>query len=475
MTLPVLELSHISKRFGSVVALDDASLSVHRQSIHALVGENGAGKTTLMRVAFGLLTPDSGTIAVDGSTRVFTSPADAIAAGIGMVHQQFSLVTQMTVAENIALGGRGRFRPEEVARRIVAIGDETGLVLQPERRVDTLSNAEKQKLEIVRTLAHDARILILDEPTTVLTARDREELFAQLKMFTNSGGSVILITHKLQDAMTHADEVTVLRRGRMALTSAMSTVDRSALTEAMFGFRPEPGPPEQHNARSATASAVARLIDVVIPGRASAGIPLSLDIIGGEILGVAALDGGATGLLQTLAGRAEPRSGRVELPSLIGFVPEDRQHEALIPAFSLTDNVALKDAGQRRGLIDWTEMARRTSGVLEHFAVRSDGPAAAAETLSGGNQQRFVLARELDDNPPLLILENPTQGLDVDATAVVHDRVRSAAAAGTAVVFYSSDLDELSDISHRVLVVRSTGIAFTEPERESIGHLLLEN
>jgi ABC-type uncharacterized transport system ATPase subunit len=475
MTPLVLELSHISKRFGSVVALDEASLSVHRQSIHALVGENGAGKTTLMRIAFGLLRPDAGTIAVDDSPRVFSSPADAIAAGIGMVHQQFSLVTQMTVAENIALGGRGRFRPEEVARRIITIGRETGLVLQPERRVDTLSNAEKQKLEIVRTLAHDARILILDEPTTVLTARDRGELFAQLKLFTDSGGSVILITHKLQDAMTHADEVTVLRRGRMVLTSAMSAVDRPALTEAMFGFRPEPGPPEQLVDRVAAASAVARLIDVVIPGRASVEIPLSLDVIGGEILGIAGLDGGASGLLRTLAGRLESRSGRVELPSLIGFVPEDRQHEALIPAFSLTDNVALKDAGQRRGLIDWKKMTRRTSGVLERFAVRSDGPSAPAQTLSGGNQQRFVLARELDENPPLLILENPTQGLDVDATAIVHDRVRSAAAAGTAVVFYSSDLDELAEISHRVLVVRSSGIALTEPERESIGHLLLEN
>ena len=456
-----------------MVALDDASLVVQRQSIHALVGENGAGKTTLMRIAFGLLRPDSGTIAVNGSTRSFTSPADAIAAGIGMVHQQFSLVTQMTVAENVALGSRGRFRPAEVAARIAAIGEETGLVLEPYSRVDALSNAERQKLEIIRTLAHDARILILDEPTTVLTAHDRDELFTQLRMFADSGGSVILITHKLQDAIAHADEVTVLRRGRVALASAMSAVDRQALTEAMFGFLPEPAAPH-HTDGSGKSLTVARLLDVVIPGKGTS-VPIRLDIVAGEILGVASLDGGATGLLRTLAGRAAPLSGSIEIPPLSGFVPEDRQHEALVPAFTLAENVALKDAGTRRWLIDWDEINRRTSGLLEHFAVRSDGPRAPAQTLSGGNQQRFVLARELDENPPLLVLENPTQGLDVDATAAVHDRVRSAAASGTAVVFYSSDLDELSEISDRVLVIRSTGAVFTEPERESIGHLLIEN
>jgi simple sugar transport system ATP-binding protein len=202
---------------------------------------------------------------------------------------------------------------------------------------------------------------------------------------------------------------------------------------------------------------------------------MTFDVVAGEVLGVAALDGGASALLQTLAGRTTPRSGKVELPSRIGFVPEDRQHEALVPAFTLAENVALKDAGQRRGRMDWSAIERQAGRLLEEYAVRSDGPKALAETLSGGNQQRFVLARELDENPPLLVLENPTQGLDVDAASVIHDRVRTAAGAGTAVVFYSSDIDELTEISHRVLVIRSSGAAFTEPERESIGHLLLEN
>ena len=470
-----LELQGISKRFGSVTAVDDASLAVRFGSIHALLGENGAGKTTLMRIAFGMVRQDAGSVSVHGVRKDPDSPADAIAAGIGMVHQQFSLVPAMTVAENVALGGTGRYRPEEVAARIAEVGRRTGLILDPTVKVASLGSAERQKLEIVRTFAHDARILILDEPTAVLTSRDSSELFAQLRAFADSGGAVILITHKLGDALAHADEVTVLRRGRVVLSSAMSSVDRASLTTAMLGFTPDASIATTTKPE-VVALTVATFHDVVLRGGKSAGgQPLTFDIRSGEILGIAALDGAANGLLRTLAGRLAPLSGTVGLPDRIAFVPENRHDEALIADFDLAENFALRGAGDRTGFMSWEKITTQTTDAIRDFEVRANGPTVTARTLSGGNQQRFVLARELHDDPPLLVLENPTQGLDVNAAAAVHARIRNAAAKGTAVIFYSSDLDELSDISHRVLVVGASGLRFSEPEREAIGHLLLES
>jgi ABC-type uncharacterized transport system ATPase subunit len=471
MTALLLKLHEISKRFGQIAALDRASLSVRGGSVHALLGENGAGKTTLMRVAFGLIRPDSGSISVDGTLRSFTSPSDAIDSGIGMVHQQFSLVPAMTVAENVALGGKGRFSPVAVARRLEEVARTTGLSLDPDIRVSSLGAGERQKLEIIRTLANKARILILDEPTAVLTSRDKSELFKQLKAFVESGGAVVLITHKLDDALAHADEVTVLRRGEVVLNSPMDGVDRLALTSAMLGFTP--GAAEAAVVDSSAGSVAVTLRDVVIDNHVSPE-PITLAVRRGEILGVAALDGGAAGLLRTLAGRLEPVSGSIELPSPIGFVPENRQEEAMIPDFDLTENFALRRSAERRGLIDWSALEEEVATALREFDVRATGPRADGHTLSGGNQQRFVLARELLGDPPLLVLENPTQGLDVQAAASIHSRIRATAAKGTAVVFYSSDLDELAAISNRVLIVRASGSVFSEPERESIGHLLLD-
>lgn len=471
MSQPALELRNISKRFGSVVALESASIAVKAGSIHALLGENGAGKTTLMRIAFGMVQRDSGSISLGGVPARIGSPADAIAAGIGMVHQQFSLIPAMTVAENVALGGHGRFRPDEVAGRIVTIGNTTGLTLDPSSTVADLSSAEKQKLEILRAFAHEARVLILDEPTAVLTPLDTGELFDQLRTFASSGGSVVLITHKLHDALAHADEVTVLRRGKVALASAMADIDRAALTEAMLGFTP--------NATVVTHSqshghVVAACHDVVLAGtRNLRSTPLTFEVQAGEILGVAALDGGASGLLRTVAGRLAPVSGTVTVPARIGFVPENRLDDALVPEFSLTENFALRGASEREGILQWDKLEEEAGEVIRDFDVRAEGPTLRAAALSGGNQQRFVLGRELHDEPSLLVLENPTQGLDVNAMSAIHDRIRAAAANGKAVLFYSSDLDELAEISDRVLVAGDSGIIFSEPDRESIGNLLL--
>lgn len=459
---PALELRGITKHFGIITVLDDVSLSAQRGSIHALLGENGAGKTTLMRIAFGMLAPDAGLIVRDGKVLGLRSPADAIAARIGMVHQQFSLIPAMTVAENVALGGKGIYRFEDIAQRIEGIAKTAGLVLDPRSKVADLTNAERQRLEIVRTLAHDAAILILDEPTAILTERDTGELFEQLRLFADAGGSVILITHKLRDALDHADEVSVLRHGQLVLNTPMLAVTQNALATAMLGDTPHVSPGK----RSSTAPAFGSTVVARVKSP-------PVEVFAGEILGIAALEGAAGALLRSFAGRTRPDLESSGTSLSVGFVPENRQEEALIPDFSLTENVALKNAGDRRGLIDWEKLHESTGEIIRHFDVHTSGSSDRTRNLSGGNQQRFVLGRELSDDPSLLVLENPTQGLDVSAAAAVHERMRAARDKGTAIVFYSSDLDELADLSDRVFVLGAGAVAITSPDREEIGRALL--
>lgn len=469
---PRLDLTGVSKRFGNVIALDDVSLAVAPGSIHALLGENGAGKTTLMRIAYGIMHPDSGAISVDGRQASIKSPADAIAAGIGMVHQQFSLVPAMTVAENVALGGRGRFDIRQIVERIESIGERTGLRLNPLAVVADLGAAERQKLEIVRTLAHDARTLILDEPTAVLTQSDIGELFSQLRSFADNGGTVILITHKLRDAATYADQVTVLRKGRRVLSAPMADVTEEQIADAMLGE----GTQDQRDTEQ-----VATVGDRVVLSLSGVRLDalnegqVDLQVRAGEIVGIAALDGTAKGIIEICAGRRQATNGSVKLPSTIGFVPESRQEEALIPDFTLAENLALRGSGSRSGVLDWQGFKSGTLSLIDRFDIRANGPGSRARELSGGNQQRFVLGRELMESPELLVLENPTQGLDIKATAAVHARMRGAARRGTAILFYSSDLDELADLATRVIVVRPSGAVTAVPERDTIGQLLLES
>lgn len=466
---PPLALNGITKRFGSLTALDDVTFAVTAGRVHALLGENGAGKTTLMRIAFGMLRPDSGSVAVDGHDTAFASPAEAIASGIGMVHQQFSLVPAMSVAENVALGGRGRYSFRETAGLLADIAKRTGLELDPSDRVADLGNADRQKLEIIRTLVHNARVMILDEPTAVLTPKDTGELFAQLRAFAEAGGAVVLITHKLADAIEHADDVTVLRHGRVVLSASMNDVDEIVLATAMLGA-PVSRSTMMDKPLTSHRDVVASLVNVKF---SSQQLEVTFEIRANEIVGVAALDGAATSLLRVLAGRGSAPEGTVNRPSRIGFVPENRQEEALIHDFTLTENLALASAGDRRGLMDWREFTIQTSAVIGEFDVRTDGPDQTPAELSGGNQQRFVLGRELRDNPTLLVLENPTQGLDLNAAAFIHSRMRSARNTGSAIVFYSSDLDELADLSDRVLVISKSGITEVSPDRNAIGNALL--
>lgn len=473
-TRDTLSLIGITRRFGTTLALDGVSLRVRRGTVHALLGENGAGKTTLMRIAFGLVRPDAGQVEIDGEIRQLRSVSDAIAAGIGMVHQHFTSVPAMTVAENVALGGRGILRAAAARRIVDEIGARTGLLLDPAACAGDLPVGAQQRLEIVKALARRAHTLILDEPTAVLTPMETEDLLRWLRQFANAGNSVILVTHKLREALALADDVTVLRRGRVALAGSATTATADLLTAAMLGRPLVASIDAVPRSSAGPAVVVARHVGLRDRRGTTVIRDATFDVRGGEILGIAAIEGaGQRELLRALGSRASIASGELRIPDTIGFVPEDRHREALILDFTAAENVALRGAGRRRGRLSWNDIRRHTLRLIDVFDVRGarqDGP---VRFLSGGNQQKLVLARELDGAPLLLVVENPTRGLDIGATQQIHDRLRSASAAGTVVVMYSSDLDEVLALASRVLVIHNGEVCESVPDRETVGRAML--
>ncbi|MEO7083876.1 MAG: ABC transporter ATP-binding protein [Gemmatimonadaceae bacterium] len=471
----VLALEGITKRFGTTLALDNTSLIVRGGTVHAVLGENGAGKTTLMRIAFGLVPPDAGTVTIAGATRRVRSAADAIAAGVGMVHQHFTNVPAMTVAENVSLGDHGRFDVNAARQRVIDIGAHTGLALDPNAVVAALSVGAQQRLEIVKALVRNARTLILDEPTAVLAPKESEELLRWLRAFADRGNAVVLITHKLREALSISDDVTVLRRGRNVLSSPATAVTDASLAAAMLGEDFE----QRRHAGTATATGqvVARAERLTLRG--DRGVTTvreaTFEVRSGETVGIVGVEGaGQHELLRALADRLKPAAGRVLLPTVIGFVPEDRHRDALALDFSVVENLALKGAGARHGLMPWRALRVRADALVREYDVRgADDPDRVVRDLSGGNQQKLVLARELDDRPALLVVENPTRGLDIRATAAVHDRLRAAAADGTAVVVHSSDLDEVLSLASRLLVMHAGTLRETSFDRGAIGRAML--
>ena len=377
-----------------------------------------------------------------------------------MVHQHFKLVGALTVAENVALGGRGRFDARAVADRVRAIGRDTGLALDPEMRAAELPVGAQQRLEIVKALAHDARVLILDEPTAVLAPAESDALLRWLRGFAETGGTVVLITHKLREALAIADDLTVLRRGRTVLATARNTVDDRAVIAALVGD--EQGvadravPRRLATAPPPAGPPVLALRDVSYAD--ARGVTLleaaSLEVRAGEVVGVLGVEGsGQRELLRILAGRLAPSAGHVTRPDRVGFIPEDRLHDALIPALSLTENVALADAGRLRGLLDWSGVVERTRSLCARFDVHASSPAATADTLSGGNQQKLVVGRERAVAASALVAENPTRGLDLRAAALVREELgMPEGGVAPAVVFYSADIDEVLAVADRVVV-----------------------
>jgi len=468
-----LALENIARRFGSVRALVDASLVARDGTVHALLGENGAGKTTLMRIAFGLVRPDKGTIRVHGKPVNVPSPAAAIALGIGMVHQHFSSIPALTVAENVALGGHGAYRVERVRARVREIADLVGFALDPDVRAGDLSVSAQQRLEIVKALARGARTLILDEPTAVLAPREADDLLAMLRRFADSGGTVVLITHKLPEALAVADDVTVLRQGRTVLAEPIANVDSITLAGAMLGRAPPMG---MRAGRTEPGSVVLSARDLSVLDRRGVmrARGVNLDVRSGEVLGIAGVDGaGQHELLLCLAGRLEAATGRVDTPPMVGFVPEDRQRDALILDFDIAENLALRDAGSARGRLPWLRIRARAAAILTEYDVRAPSTETTVGALSGGNQQKLVLGRELASKPNAVIVENPTRGLDIAATAAVHARLLAARDAGAAVVIYSSDLDEVIALADRLIVMfegRARNVAL---DREAAGRAMV--
>jgi len=470
---PELRLEGIVKNFGRTRALDRASLVIRPGSVHALLGENGAGKTTLMRVAFGLLQPDSGEILLDARSQRIRSPADAIRAGIGMVHQHFTNVPAMTAAENIALGGRGLYSPTAARDRARVLADEVQLAIDPNAPAGSLSIAAQQKLEILKALHRNAAILILDEPTAVLAPSEARELLRLLRQFALRGGSVVLITHKLSEALEIADDVTVLRFGRTVYRAPAAETSSDRLAAAMLGDAPperegvarQPGGEQMLRLTGVTvvdASGVTRLADASLVVRAH------------EIVGIAGLENsGHEVLLRAVAGRIDATRGTIWRGGSTALIPEDRQRDALVLGFSLTENLALKGAGRRRGRMMWKRLRDRARELAAEYDVRTPSIDARAGELSGGNQQKLVFARELSDGPSLIVAENPTRGLDIRAAAAVHDRLQQAASRGAAVLVHSSDLDEVLSLSTRVLAVHEGRLTEVPNERELVGRAML--
>jgi ABC-type uncharacterized transport system ATPase subunit len=468
-----LELTGIRKRFASVVALDDATLTVRDATIHALLGENGAGKTTLMRVAFGLTSPDGGSVRVRGTAVRPGSAARAIRAGLGMVQQHFALAPALSIRENIALGvSAGHALGAEVVALAASLG-----VADLERPVGTLSVSEQQRVEIVRALARGARLLILDEPTAALAPRDAEDLFDWLRAFRERGGSVVLVTHKLRDALALADDISVLRHGRIVWHGPRGEASIDLLTTAMLGQSRAPvsdlDPGSMHAAAKYVVADAASVS--IFDSRSILRVKdADIHVHSGEILGVAAVEGsGYRELLCALAGRVSVQTGSLGLPDETGFVPDDRLRDGLIPELSIIDNVALKGAGRRRGWFDTARVRSTAQRLVREYGIHATAVRALVSSLSGGNQQRLLVARELDGNPKLLVAMNPTRGLDIAAAADVHRRLLGARNAGMGIVYYTADLDELLAIADRILVVFDGHVREVPRDRASIGRAML--
>jgi ABC-type uncharacterized transport system ATPase subunit len=466
----ILELRGIVKSFGSVQALRGAEFVLAAGEVHALLGENGAGKSTLLHIASGILAPDRGRILRHGHEVVLDSPRAARAWGIRMVHQHFTTIGALTVRENLVLAaGRGSARPTGAGATLIE-------GLNAEARTESLSVSLRQRLEIGKALASGAAILLLDEPSAALAPREIAELLALVKQFARDGGAVALVTHKLGEVFTAADRVTVLRQGVVTLSTPVQGQTEESLASAMIG---------ESIRREHRESETSRAISPGLPGSPAPGLIRIDDIVihGGELVGVAAVEGnGQRELLRKLAGLEESEmkaatTAVAEGP--VAFIPEDRSIEGLILAFSLTENLVLgldRDPRWARGpWIDWAAARRHAALLIDRYGILASGPDELAATLSGGNQQKVVLARALEGTPRVLLAENPTRGLDIRATADLHERLRGAARQGAAVVVYSSDLDEVLELSQRILVVHAGRVREVPRNagRDVVGELML--
>jgi ABC-type uncharacterized transport system ATPase subunit len=472
-----VHLDEITKRFPGVIANDAVDLTVEKGSVHALLGENGAGKTTLMNVLYGLYDPTEGRVVIDGEERSFDSPADAIDAGIGMIHQHFMLVPPMTVAENIVLGNEprkwlGMAVDHERARQDVRdLSARYGFDVNPDDRIEQVSVGIQQRVEILKALYRGADVLILDEPTAVLTPQEVEDLFAVFEELTAEGKTIIFITHKLGEAMHAADDVTVLRDGKNVGSVEAAETTREELAELMVGrevLLEVEKPPSDTGERvlSVDDLTVADDRDVEAVGG------VSFDVRAGEVFGIAGVDGnGQSELIEAITGLRTPESGRVafrdedvtewsrrdRIDGGMSYIPEDRHERGLVMDFDLVGNGILGSQHTppfaANGRIDWPTARGHAESLIEEYDVRPPNADATAESLSGGNQQKFIVGREFARDPALLVATHPTRGVDIGSTEFIHERLLDLRSEGVAVLLVSSKLEEVQSLSDRLAVM----------------------
>ena len=471
----VIEMREITKKFGEFVANDKINLQLRKGEIHALLGENGAGKSTLMNMLAGLLEPTSGDILVNGTTVNLDSPSKAASLGIGMVHQHFMLVEAFTVVENIILGSEttkhGVLDLKKASQDILDLSKKYGLAVDPNAKVEDISVGAQQRVEILKTLYRGADILIFDEPTAVLTPAEIEELMTIMKNLANEGKSIILITHKLDEIRAVSDRVTVIRRGKSIETVEIGGATNQDLAEMMVGrsvsFKTEKGPSEPKEV-------VLSIENLVV--NENRGVPavknLSLELRAGEVVGIAGIDGnGQSELIQAITGLRKVKSGSIKIKGKdvvglrprqitemnVGHVPEDRHRDGLVLDMMISENMALqtyyKEPLSKNGILNYPNITSYAKKLMEEFDVRAASEVVPSKALSGGNQQKAIIAREIDRDPDLLIVSQPTRGLDVGAIEYIHKRLIQERDNGKAVLVVSFELDEILNVSDRIAVI----------------------
>ena len=469
--VPAVEVEGITKRFPGVVANHDISFAVDRGTVHAIVGENGAGKSTLMKILYGVQRPDEGTIRVGGETVTMHSPADAIKHGIGMVFQHFMLADNFTVLENVVLGAEKLHGIGAAARaEIMRLSDEYGLDIDPGARVADLGVGARQRIEILKVLYRGARTIILDEPTAVLVPQEVEELFGNLRELKREGITVLFISHKLDEVLSVADRITVVRRGTTVDTVLPTDVTARQLAELMVGS--ELPTPESEES-TVTDHVVLEAEGIVLPGEGRNVLEdVTLRIRAGEVLGIAGVEGnGQAELVEVLMGMREPSAGAVRLEGEdiahwdvrrireagVGYIPEDRHRQGLLLDAPLWENRMLghqtEAPASARGLLTPTDARTDTERIVEEYDVRTPSIHVTAGSLSGGNQQKLIIGREMSHHPKVLVASHPTRGVDVGAQAAIWDLIRDARREGLAVLLISADLEELIGLSDTIRVI----------------------
>ncbi len=492
-----LELRGITKRFGSLTANDAIDLAVVNGEIHAILGENGAGKSTLMNVVYGLLQPDEGTISVDGKVITINSPLDALAAGIGMVHQHFMLIPVFTVAENIVLGhektkGLGILDLESARKEILRVSAEFNFEIDPDALVEDLPVGLQQRVEIIRALIYDARVLILDEPTAVLTPQETDELLRNMKKLKEKGTSIVFITHKLREVKEAADKITIIRRGKVVGTASPSA-SQEELASLMVG-RPVSLDVEKESAKLGAITLSVQGLTISDHTGRNLVKNVSFDVRAGEVLAVAGVQGnGQSELAESIVGLQEHVTGKIELEGRditrssvrdalhagIAFVPESREEDGLIGSFSIEENLILDlhdlPPYAKGPIISQNTVSTEADKLVKEFDIRAQSAKDSASSLSGGNKQKVVLARELSRPVKLVVASQPTRGLDVGSIEFVHERIIAERDAGRAVLLFSTELDEVSALADRIAVMyRGEFIAIVpaDTSREELGLLM---